>query len=119
MAITFPKTWVSGEEFLYDNFHVNEPNGSTSENEVYMWYRAPEAAGTWNDFDGSRGYNYYDGVYGVVEVVDDLSPGCCGRRKRPIAGLTVGNLSACDHRQRLGENLVSETSMRSHVLNHT
>lgn len=63
--------WVSGEEFLYDNFHVNEPNGFTFENEVYMWYRAPEAAGTWNDFDGSRGYNYYDGVYGVVEVVDN------------------------------------------------
>ncbi|MEG3764989.1 C-type lectin domain-containing protein [Alteromonas sp. 14N.309.X.WAT.G.H12] len=64
-------TWISGEEVTYTLFTSGEPNGGENENQVYMWYRSAAYAGYWNDFDGSRGVDYYDGVYGVVEVVDD------------------------------------------------
>ena len=75
-------TWASGEDVTYNNFSANEPNGSTNENQVYMWYRTPSNAGTWNDFDGSRGVIYQDGVYGVIEVVND-----------PMGISSIGNLA--------------------------
>lgn len=61
-------TWVSGETVTYTNFKPGEPNGDTTENHVYMWYRGAGTEGTWNDFRGESGVDYYDGVYGVVEI---------------------------------------------------
>jgi len=66
--------WSSGEVFDYSNFKIGEPNGSTRENHVYMWTRG-ESVGTWNDIPGYLGAAYQDGIYGIVEIKNNLSNG--------------------------------------------
>lgn len=41
-------TWITGEEFIYNNWHNNEPNNERGDEDYVMfYYKYPD--GTWND----------------------------------------------------------------------